>query len=91
MRAEPRHTDALAEREAGHARSDRRDTADDFMSRHDRKLRVRQVAVDHVQIGTAHPASGDLYQDFAAGRLRDRPLAQNQRRLRPIQNHRAHG
>ena len=52
---------------------------------------VRQVAVNHMQIGTAHPASGDLDQDFAAGRLRDRPLAQNQRRLRPIQNHRAHG
>ena len=89
--AEPRHTDALAEREAGHARSDRRDTADNFVSRDDRQLRVRQVAVDHMQIGAAHPASGDLDQDFAAGRLRDRPLAQNQRCVRPIQNHRAHG
>ena len=72
------------------ARPDRCDAADDLVARHDRQLRIGQFAVDHVQIGAANAARRDLDQDFATRRLRNRPLAQNERRVRPVQNHRAH-
>ena len=39
------------------------------MAGHDRKLRIWQFAVDHVQVGSADPAGRDLDQNFAGRRL----------------------
>jgi aminopeptidase N len=67
--AEPRHADALAEREARDACTQRRDLADDLVTRHDRRLGMRQLTAIHVQIGAAQAASGDRDQDFARSRF----------------------
>src|SRR5262245_53327986 len=60
------------------------------MPRNDRQLRVRQFAVDDVQIGAADAAGRDLDQDVAALRRGHRPLAPYQRRAGPLQDHGAH-
>ena len=90
-RAEPWHAHALAELEPGDPRPDRCDPADDLVARHDGQGRIGQLAVDHVQIGATDSARRDLDQNFATRRPRNRPLAQNEPRVRPVQNHRAHG
>jgi hypothetical protein len=88
--AEPGDADTLADREAGDPLPHRGDPPDDLVAGHDRKLRVRQLAVDNMQIGTADAAGHDLDQDFA-GRGRERaPLAHDQRRVRFLEHHRAH-
>ena len=69
-RAEPGHADPLAQGKAGDAGAERRDPADDLMAGDDRQLRVRQFAVDHMQVGAAHAAGRDLDQDLAGPRLR---------------------
>jgi hypothetical protein len=48
------------------------------MARHDRKLRMRQFAVHHMQIGAAHAAGFYLDQQFAWPRQGNRTLAQGE-------------
>ena len=88
--AEPRHADALAEREAADALADRRDAADDLVPRHDRQLGVLQLAIDDVQVGAADAAGGDLDQQLPRPRLRQRPFPQDQRGPRAVEHHGAH-
>ena len=46
------------------ALADRVDAADDLVARHDRKLGVRQLAVDDMQVGAADAAGLDLNADL---------------------------
>jgi hypothetical protein len=46
------------------------------MARDDRQPRVRQFAVDHMQIGAADTAGLDLDEDLARPRPRERLLPQ---------------
>src|SRR5262249_29522479 len=89
--AEPRHADPLADGEAGDDGSDRRYPADDFMTRNNRQLRLRKLAVDHVQIGPAHSASCDFNEQVAWSRRRSRPPLGQQRRAWLFEHHRPHG
>jgi len=54
------------------------------MARHDRQLRIGQFAIRHMQIGAANTASLDRDEDLAGSRLRNRALAQYERRFRPV-------
>jgi len=58
--AEPGNADALAQAQIRDARSDRVDATDDLMTRDDGRPRVRQFAVDDVQVGPTDPAGGNL-------------------------------
>src|SRR5208283_5264803 len=57
---QPRNTDALAELEPLDAPPERIDAADDLMPRDDGYMRLGQFAIDHVQVGAAHPAGAHL-------------------------------
>ena len=43
------------------------DVADDFMARDQRQVRLRQFAVDDVQVGAAHAAGVDPHQHLVRG------------------------
>jgi hypothetical protein len=88
--AEPRHANARADRDAGHASADRGDATDNLVPGHDREFGIGKLAVDHVQIGAADAAGRNLDQNLACRRLRNRLLAHGKRHLWPTKNHRAH-
>src|SRR5438309_283482 len=83
---QPAHADALARRKildikpldikTVDSRTKRPHPPDDLVAGHDRQLRIGQLAIDHMQIGSADAAGRDLHQDFAGARRRNRPLAQ---------------
>lgn len=64
---------------------------DDFMAGDDRYLRVGQVAVDHVQIGSADAAGGDGDAHLARARLPIRQLHILGGLVQRIQHHGVHG
>jgi hypothetical protein len=58
-----------AKRKTADAGTDRSHPADNLVAGHDRQLRIRQFAVDHVQIGATDAAGRNLNQDLALARL----------------------
>jgi hypothetical protein len=54
------------------------------------QLRIRQFAVDNMQVGAADGACRDAHEQLFGGRFRLRNVAQNERRSRLLENHRAH-
>ena len=67
--AEPGHADPLARaREPRRPRPRADDVADDLVAGNDRQLRLRQLAVDDVQVGAADGARGDLDQHLPGAR-----------------------
>jgi hypothetical protein len=58
--AEPRNADALTNAQSLNSCPNRVDPAYDLMTRNDRHLRVRQLAIHHMQVRTADSASGHL-------------------------------
>ena len=87
--AEPRDADAGPKRQAD-ALASRLDPADDLMPRHDRQLRIGQVAVDHVQVGAADAAGRDRQPNLPRPRLGLGPLLDREPLAGPPENHRAH-
>jgi hypothetical protein len=67
------------------------DPANDFMARDDRYGRMRQFAIDDMQIGAANAAGGDLHPDFTRPWLTVRQLGPFKRSADFLQNHRLHG
>ncbi len=68
---------------------DRHHAADDLVTGHDRQLRVRQLAVDDVQVGAADAAGATSISTWPGpGWAAAAGLAQGQ--ARPVQQHRAH-
>ena len=90
--AEPRNADPVADREVGDAVAEPLDDADDFMARHERNFRVQQLAVDHVQVGSAHAAGPYADQHLAGQRNRQFTRARLERtRTRAGEHHGSHG
>ena len=87
--AEPGRADPRANSQR-HAGADRLDSADDLVSRHDRRLGVRQFAVDDMQIGAADAAGLDPQPRFARPRLGLGALLHDELLAGPPQHHRAH-
>ena len=77
--------------EALDAIAHRGDDADDLVSRHERQLGLRQLAIDDMQIGAAHRARADLDQDLARARLGGRNLSRAERLPLGMKDHRFHG
>src|SRR5262249_11163970 len=88
--AEPGDAHALAQAECGHTGSERIDLADDLMTRDDRKLGMRQVSIDHVQIGPADAACRHAHPYFAGVRMPIREVAQRERLAGTIEHHSTH-
>ena len=66
------------------------DVADDFVTGHDGKFRIRQFAINDVQVGAAHPTRRNTNSDFADCRPRIGLFHGSERRARPFQNHCLH-
>ena len=79
--AEPRHAEPPAV--AG--------LADDLVARHERQLRSRELAVDHVQVGAADAAGADAEKHLARGGLGALELGRPQPRAGRLEHHRPHG
>jgi hypothetical protein len=67
--AEPRNADALTRFLSLHARSDRINPPDDFVTGNDRHNRVWQLAIHDVQVRAADPAGRHLHPNLAWARL----------------------
>jgi len=61
---QPGHAHAIAGFELGDAVAQLFHDANDFVAWNERNLRVRELAVDHVQISAAYPARTDLDQQL---------------------------
>src|SRR5262245_22595431 len=70
--AEPRHADAVADSEAFDAVALAFHDADDFVSWHERQLRIAQLAIDDVKISPAHAASAHAEQKLVRPKRRRR-------------------
>jgi hypothetical protein len=88
--AKPRHADALPDVKRIDAVPHHFDAADDFVTRHDRKFGIGQLAINDVQVGAAHPARRHANSDFADCRPRLGRLHKLKRRARPFQHHCLH-
>jgi len=87
---QPGNADPLARLEAGHALAQGIDPPDDLVAGNDRQWRLRQFAVDHVQIGAADATGQHPHADLARPRLRHRQLAQLQGLANLFQQHGTH-
>jgi hypothetical protein len=65
-------------------------TSDNLVSGNERKLGVRQVAVDHVEIGAANRARRDFDKHLAGTGTRHPPLNQPERMASSLEHHRLH-
>ena len=64
--------------------------ADDLVTDDERELRLRQLAVDDVEVGAADRARGDPQPNLARLRLGDGQLLEPQRLAGRVKHHRAH-
>jgi len=88
--AEPRHANALADGEASHLVADSFYTPHDLVAEYERKLRMREIAVEHMKIRAAHAASDDFDEDLVGLWPGQRQLCRAERLARPIEQHRLH-
>jgi hypothetical protein len=88
--AKPRNSDTVAFRDSRHDAADRVDNPDDFVSRYERKLGVRQFTVNDVQIRATDSTSLDTYPNLVGGRCGIGPILKHQWRAHHTQNHRLH-
>jgi hypothetical protein len=87
---EPRHADPIANGETLDARRDRRHPTHDLVARHERQLRLAELAVDDVEIRPTHATRVDAHQHLAVARTRRRDLGLSERSARRLQLHRTH-
>lgn len=66
------------------------DAANDFVTGNQGEFWVRQFAIDHMQIGSAHGARSDTHEHIFGAWLRNRQRMQTQRPTRRFQDHRSH-
>ena len=66
------------------------DDADNLMAGYDGQLRIRQLAVHHMQVGAADRAGFDTHQDFARSWLGGGPFFKLQRLADFMQDHHFH-
>src|SRR5206468_7138358 len=90
--AQPRDADALPPREPVHARADALDRADDLVAQDERQLGMRQLAVEHMQVGAAHATClhGDKHLARAGLGGRGGAGAEPKGPTRRVEQHRSH-
>src|SRR5262245_44753853 len=84
---QPGDADTIARAERTHSGTNGFDAADNFMAGYDGQLRLREVAVDHVQIRATDATGCDLDQNLAETRLRVWNASRLQRRARLVEQH----
>jgi hypothetical protein len=89
--AEPGNADPLTHTQPLDAGTDHIDPTDDFMAGNDRRLGVRQFAVEHVKVGATNAASQYFDPDLARPRLAIRQVGPHEGRPWLGQYHRLHG
>jgi hypothetical protein len=87
---EPRNPDAPANLQRIEASAYHVNPPDDFMARNNRKLWIRQLAVDNMKIGAAYTAGADANPNLAVGGLRIRPLDKLEPLTGAFEHHCAH-
>src|SRR5581483_4654309 len=87
---EPGNAHTVAFAEARDARPHLLDPADNLVPGDDGKLRIRQLAIDDMEIGPAHAAGGHAYEHLARSRLALGDVPHLQRRAGPLEYHRFH-
>ena len=88
--SKPWNSHAPADLKRVDATTDHVDPADDFMARYNRKLGIRQFAVNDVKVSAAYAAGADANPYLAVSRLWIRPLNKLERLTRVFQHHCAH-
>src|SRR5262249_28938569 len=89
--AEPWGSDELARLEAARAGSQLGDGRDDLVAQYERQLRLRELAVDDVEVGAADTAAAHAEAPLRRARTRLLELRLAQRRPHALEEHRAHG
>src|SRR2546427_3065242 len=79
---EPGHPHAIADAELAGLRAERRDGADDLVARSHRKGNCRQLAIEQVQVRTAHAAGLHSDQQLVPARRRQAHLSEHEPRAR---------
>ena len=89
-RSKPGNADPLSKFQTFDVRAERIDSPDDFMARNDRELRVRQLAIDNMEIGPADAAC--FHPDPKLARAGDGigQFLEDQRPARFVQDHAKH-
>src|SRR5215208_750128 len=87
---EPGYADPVPRGETFDAPADPFDRTDDLVAGDQGQLRIRELAVHHVQVCPAHRAGVDPDKDVLRPRFRLRHLGGAQRVARRVENHRAH-
>ena len=87
---EPGNADPIANGEMADTGPDRFDAADDLMARYNRQVRLSQIAVDHVQVGSTNATGCDLYEDLARTRHGIGNIPVLKKLPRGVQDHRFH-
>ena len=88
--AKPRHADALPDVKRIDAVANHIDAADDFVTGHDGKFGIGQLAINDVQVGAAHPTCRYANSDLANCRPWIGRFHKPERRARPLQHHCLH-
>ena len=83
----PRNPDPFTNGKTGHALSGLRHPADNFVPRNNRQFRFREIAVDHMQVRTAHAAGAYLDQNLTGAGTRLRQLFMAKSLARPLEDH----
>ena len=89
--AEPGDADALAHAVRGHVLPELVDDAHDLVPRHDRPNDIRQLAIDNVEVRSAHPAGFYPNANLTRCGMRIRPLLEDEGPAGSRKNHRFHG
>lgn len=89
--AEPWHADTRARRKTCNMRADRFNASNDLMPRHDRTKRMRQLAVDYVEIRPADASGFGSHEDFFGAGQGFGSRLPDERGPRRVERHRRHG
>ena len=88
--AEPWNSDTLTNRKFFCARSNCFDAPDNLVSGDQRQFRIRQFAIDNVQIGATNRARAHAHEQLSRLGVWLRDIAQHERLPRFLEDHRAH-
>ena len=89
-RAEPRNSDAVPRAEPQGFRTARLHDADDLVPEDERELRLRELAVENVEVGPADRAGRDAEEHLAGTRDRVGNVRGPERTARNVEKHRLH-
>jgi hypothetical protein len=88
--SEPGDPNSIAHCKAAIAITQGSHSPDNLVSGNERKFRVLEVAIDHMEVGTTDRARGDFDQHLPGTRMRNPTLSQPERAANSLKHHRLH-